>query len=54
LLNKNIPYTNFTKKVEGKTKYCMTAIKTGRTYCYNSAEARKRGARMHEIYAHKK
>ena len=47
-----MPYRNFTKQVGGKTKYCMEAIRTGKTYCYDSSEAREKGARTHEMFAH--
>ena len=47
-----MPYRNFTKQVGGKTKYCMEAIRTGKTYCYDSPETRKKGAKMHEMFAH--
>ena len=47
-----MPYRNFTKQIEGKTKYCMEAIRTGKTYCYDSPEAREKGARTHEMFAH--
>lgn len=47
-----MPYTNFTKKVKGKKKWCMTSKDSGKTYCYNSAKERTEGARMHEAYKH--
>ena len=47
-----MPYTFSTQQREGKKKYCMTTIKTGKTYCYNTLKARKKGEKMHEIYAH--
>ena len=47
-----MPYTNFEKTVNGEEKYCMRAIRTGRTYCYNSKEAREKGKKMHEAFAH--
>ena len=47
-----MPYKNFTKKVEGKKKFCMTNIRTGKTYCYKSKTAREEGARLHEAFKH--
>lgn len=47
-----MPYTNFTKKVGGKKKYCMKSKDTGKSYCYSSAAARAKGKRMHEMFKH--
>ena len=47
-----MPYRDFTKKEEGKTKYCMEAIRTGKTYCYDSPAAREKAKSMHEAFAH--
>jgi len=47
-----MPYRDFTKKEEGKTKYCMEAIRTGKTYCYDSPAAREKAKSMHEMFAH--
>jgi len=30
----------------------MTSKQTGKTYCYKSSAARKKGMRMHEIFKH--
>lgn len=46
-----MPYRLSTRAVKGKKKYCMTAIRTGKTYCYDSANARKIGMKMHMRYA---
>jgi len=47
-----MPYTLSTRKREGVTKYCMTSKDTGKTYCYNSAAARAKGMKMHEMFKH--
>jgi len=47
-----MPYRDFTKKEEGKTKYCMEAIRTGKTYCYDSPAAREKAKSMHEAFTH--
>lgn len=47
-----MPYRLSTKKEKGKKKYCMTNKNTGKTYCYDSAKARKKGMRMHEMFKH--
>lgn len=47
-----MPYTYSTQKKEGKKKYCMTSKRTGKTYCYDSPAARRKGAQMHEAFAH--
>ena len=49
-----MPYNYSTKKVDGKTKYCMTSKKTGKTYCYDSLAKRRKGERLHEYFANKK
>ena len=46
-----MPYRNFTKVIEGKTKYCMEAIRTGKTYCYDSPKAREKAKGMHHAFA---
>ena len=46
-----MPYRNFTKTEEGKTKYCMEAINTGKTYCYDSEGAREKAKGLHEMFA---
>ena len=45
-----MPYTLSTKTVKGKKKWCMTSKDTGKTYCYDSASARAKGMKMHEIF----
>jgi len=45
-----MPYTLSKQKREGKQKFCMTSKKTGKTYCYNSEAARKKGMRIHEMF----
>jgi len=47
-----MPYTYSTQTKEGRKKFCMTSKKTGKTYCYDSPEARERGAKTHEMFAH--
>ena len=47
-----MPYQLSTKTVKGKKKWCMTSKNTGKTYCYNSAAARAKGMRIHEMYKH--
>ena len=47
-----MPYKLSTRKVKGKTKSCMTNKNTGKTYCYSSAKARKKGMMMHEAFKH--
>lgn len=47
-----MPYTLSTKEKEGKKKYCMTNKNTGKTYCYDSEAARKKGMKMHEAFKH--
>jgi len=37
---------------KSKGKFCMTNKNTGKTYCYKSAAARKKGMRMHEAFSH--
>ena len=49
-----MPYTLSTRIVKGKKKYCMTAKRTGKTYCYDSLNARRMGIKMHMRYAHEK
>jgi len=46
-----MPYNLSTKIKDGKKKWCMTAKDTGKTYCYDSAEARSKGMQMHEAYS---
>jgi len=45
-----MPYDLFTKKVKGKKKYCMTSKDSGKTYCSNSAAARKKMMKLHEAF----
>jgi len=47
-----MPYTYLIQTKEGRKKYCMTNKSTGKTYCYDSPEAREKGAKMHEAFAH--
>jgi len=47
-----MPYRLSTKIRDGRKKWCMTAIHTGKTYCYDSEEARSKGIQMHQRYAH--
>lgn len=47
-----MPYLLSTRVKEGKRKYCMTSKDSGKTYCYDSPEARKKGMRMHEAFKH--
>ena len=49
-----MPYRLSERTVDGKHKYCMTAIHTGKTYCYDSKEGRANGIIMHQRYAHEK
>jgi len=46
-----MPYT-LSKKKTGEKKYCMRSKDTGKTYCYPTATARKKGMRMHEAFKH--
>jgi len=47
-----MPYDLSTKTEGGKKKWCMTNKDTGKTYCYDSNEARNKGMRMHEAFKH--
>jgi len=47
-----MPYRLSQKERDGKVVFCMTAIETNRTYCYKSKEARAKGIKMHQRYAH--
>jgi len=47
-----MPYKDFTKIEKGKKKFCMTSIKTNKTYCYDSKTKRDEGKRLHEAFAH--
>ena len=47
-----MPYTYLIQTKEGRKKYCMTNKSTGKTYCYDSPEAREKGAKMHEAFTH--
>ena len=47
-----MPYKTYTTTREGKKKFCMRNIKTGKSYCYNSSVARKKGMRIHEMFKH--
>lgn len=45
-----MPYKLSTTTRDGKKKYCMKNINTNKKYCYDSAEARKKGMRLHEAF----
>ena len=45
-----MPYTLSTRSVKGKKKFCMTSKETGKTYCYDSPEARKKAMKMHHAF----
>jgi hypothetical protein len=47
-----MPYTLFQKEEKGEKKYCMKSKETGKTYCFDSPEKRKKGMRMHEVFKH--
>ena len=47
-----MPYTTRTKMRNGKKVYCMTSSDTGKTYCYKSMAAMKKGQKMHEAFKH--
>lgn len=47
-----MPYILSSKVKEGKRKFCMQNKDTGKTYCYGSAEERKKGMQMHEAFSH--
>ena len=47
-----MPYKLFHTIREGKKKFCMTSSDTGKSYCYSSEEARKKGQKMHEAFKH--
>ena len=47
-----MPYVLFTKQEKGEMKYCMRNKRTGKSYCFDSPEARKRGMRLHEAFKH--
>jgi hypothetical protein len=47
-----MPYERFTRKVEGKDKYCIKSLDSKKTYCYRSKADREKGAKMHEIFKH--
>jgi len=49
-----MPYRLSEKIRNGKKVYCMTAIHTGKTYCYPSKEARSKGIIMHQRYSKEK
>ena len=49
-----MPYQRFKKKVKGKTKYCLRAIKTGKVYCSDTAKKREKVAKLHEMFKHMK
>lgn len=46
-----MPYILSTKQVKGKKKFCAKSKTSGKTYCYSSAEARKKGMRMREMFS---
>jgi len=45
-----MPYTYITKKLGKKKKYCMKSKESGKTYCSDTLEKRKRVQRLHEYY----
>ena len=45
-----MPYTTKTKMRNGKKVYCMTSSDTGKTYCYKSMAAMKKGKKIHEMF----
>lgn len=47
-----MPYLFSTRIVKNKKKFCMTSKDSGKTYCYDSEEKRKNGARLHEAFKH--
>ena len=47
-----MPYSKFTKIVNGKKKYCIRNLRTGKITCYDSPEKRETGIRMKEAFAH--
>lgn len=47
-----MPYNFSVRMKQGKKKFCMTSRNTGKTYCYDSEEKRKEGARIHEAFSH--
>lgn len=47
-----MPYTLSKRKTKKGYKYCMTNKTTGKTYCYSSPAARKKGMKMHEMFKH--
>lgn len=47
-----MPYNFSTRIKQGKKKFCMTSRDTGKTYCYDSEEERKKGAHLHEAFKH--
>ena len=44
-----MPYT-YSRNAKGE--YCMTSKSTGKTYCYKSSAARKKGEKMHHAFKH--
>ena len=47
-----MPYNNITKTVKGKKKFCSVAKDTGKTYCSDSPEKRKKLQKLHEMFKH--
>ena len=47
-----MPYRKFQKTVKGRRKYCTKNKRTGQVVCYQSDEARRKGIRIREAYAH--
>lgn len=47
-----MPYKKFIKTVQGKKKYGLQNIKTGKVALFSSKEKRETGIRMKEAFAH--
>ena len=45
-----MPYKTRTLK-KGKRRYAMKSLRTGKTYHYKTAKARKKGMKMHHAFA---
>ena len=48
-----MPYDYSVKKLGKKKKFCMTSKESGRTYCSDTLEKRKRVQRLHEVWKHR-
>jgi hypothetical protein len=46
-----MPYKK-SKLKKGKRRYAMKSLRTGKTYHYKTAAARKKGMKMHHAFAH--